>query len=177
MAGGGSPNSDMDLSAIGINPADSPKSGHIFHNAARISIGGRDLLLFAPFGARVWSLLNLVICGFAVLFMICGIARAILQKKREFKNTDDFMNYSEEITQENKKKVTWLSISAAAGIFSVFLFLIFQDRSQPMVLIDFWTFTNATLLATEITAAGLAFRKSKKPTSSMTEIENNALPI
>jgi len=159
------------LNAVNQPPSNSSSGGII----PEITIGG--MLLFSPFGAAAWSLANFVIAIFGILFVLAAVAKALLQKKREFSDEDNELSYSEEISLENKKKVMWLPVSFVAGILSLFLFLIMQDRSQAMVLTDFWTLAHVLLLTTEISAVVLAFKKSKKPVSSMREIEKNALPI
>jgi uncharacterized repeat protein (TIGR02543 family) len=139
-----------------------------------ITIGG--VLLFAPFGAPVWSSVNLVLAVLGAVFMLGAVAKALFQKKRELKENSE-MSFSEEMSAENRKKVTWLPVALVAGIISVFLFLIAQDWSQTMVFTDFWTLIHAVLLSTEVTAIMLAFKKHRKSVSSMREIERNALPI
>jgi uncharacterized repeat protein (TIGR02543 family) len=173
---------------VQVLPGEAPGGGLLANNShlpevippgsgllPEITVGG--VLLFAPFGAPVWSLLNFIMVIFGVVFMLAAVSKALFQKKREFKDDDDNMSFSEEMSVENRKKVMWLPVSFVAAILSVFLVLIMQDRSHTMVFTDFWTVAHSILLVTEITAVVLAFQKHKKSVSSMREIENNAKPI
>jgi len=148
-----------------------------FEDVPVISVFGREMLLFAPFGAKVWSVGNLGLAVFGIVFILAAAMRAIFQKKREFNDDDNYANYSEEISQEIKKKIMWLPVSFIAGMLSVFLFLIMQDRSQTMVMTDFWTVVHVVLLTAEIAAVVLAFKKGKKAASAMREIEQNAMAL
>jgi len=152
-----------------VNP---PLAGGII---ADFSVGG--LLLFAPFGAQAWSMVNLILALLGIIFMLAAVARAVFQKKREFKDDDNYLNYSEEISLDNKKKVMWLPVAFVGAILSIFLFLVMQDRTAPMVLTDFWTLAHIILFVTEVTSVVLAFKKGKKAVSAMREIEQNAMAI
>jgi uncharacterized repeat protein (TIGR02543 family) len=163
---------------LSIPPAIPPLSGGVtMEDSTVLTLFGHEMLVFAPLTMKSWSMGNLILVSISMIFLFAGIVRALSQKKRELGNRNDIMNYSDEISLESKNKIIWLAISSVTGVLSVFLFLVFQNRSYPMVLVDFWTFVHVVLLIAEITAVILAFKKHKKATSAITEIEKNALPI
>jgi uncharacterized repeat protein (TIGR02543 family) len=142
-----------------------------------LEIFGWEMLLFAPLGSLSWSLFNLIIVAFSILFAALSIIRAFFQKKREFRTADEVVLYSDEISKEHQQKIIWLAVSSISGIMGVFLFLIFQNGSYSMSLMDSWTFAHLILLVTEIFAVSLAFKKPKKEVSAILEIEQNAIPV
>jgi len=163
-----------------IIPADPPKGAAGWLStipSVPIKLGEWEMLLFAPLGAKSWSVMNLIIVAFGVVFVVINIIRALLRRRREFDNMEEIMLYSDEITKDNQRMVVWLAVSFISVVAGAFLFLIFQDPNQSMVVADLWTVTHVVLLAAEIFSVVLAFKKSKKRISDIAEIENNALTI
>jgi len=105
---------------------------------------------------------------------VCFVSILKLLNSSVIELTDDILLYSEEISRDEQRRIIWIAVSSVAGFLGLFIFLIFQDVLQTMVFTDFWTLIHAVLLGAEIFAVILAFKKSKRAVSSITEIENNA---
>jgi hypothetical protein len=144
-----------------------------FGGSTSITIFGEEMLLFAPLGARSWSVLNLTLGGVGALLIIGNILRAIRRKRLEIhRPVEDITIYSEEMSRDAKRMSLWVSVSSVAGFLGVFFFLLFQDRSNAMVLMDFWTAVHLLIFIVQAISTVLAFAKGKEVTSDIAEIEN-----
>lgn len=95
-----------------------------------------------------WALWNLV---FALASLGIGFSTLLLKNKKE--NEDDPNLY------KRRKSIKILSV--LTGILSIIVFLITEDISLPMVMVDEWTFTMAILLMVQI-LEGFISRKWKE---------------
>jgi hypothetical protein len=112
----------------------------------------------------VWALVNLILSVVGVILAVLLTVCVLLQKKK--KKTVQEKNvkglYVEECTEEQKKRLTlWLLVSIVLGIAGVIVFLLTEDMSRTMALVDKWTIVNAVILAVEIIAIALHAKTQK----------------
>ena len=101
-----------------------------------------------------WALWNLILslAGVALALMI-GI-RTMLKDKKE--------NEDPEKHEETKRNRILLSlVIPTLAIIGVILFILTQDIRLPMVMVDFWTLTHATLFVCGLFSYIFAIRKEK----------------
>ena len=175
------------LGSGGITPVDPPGgggsggrgsgSGFFGGSTTTISIGGWEMLLFAPLGARTWALSNLILGILGAALMVVNIIRAVKRKRDELNGLsgDDIIMYAEELSRDSGRMLTWLVVSSVVGVFGIFFFLVFQDSSHIMVLFDFWSAIHITIFATQLIATWFAFKRGKIEQSEIAEIENRAI--
>ena len=126
-----------------------------------ITIGDREILLFAPLGIEAWALMNMILFALGAALAVTAAIRAILRKRQELKEAVDWNDIEENKRQKKQRKV-WLTTTILMGIAGIFLFLLTQDTSNLMVLVDMWTIVNAAILAVEIIAFTFAFKARKE---------------
>ena len=99
-----------------------------------------------PAGGGEWALLNLI---FAILALLAGIIAVIAGRGRT-------RRYDEEKLSKTALILRLLAI--IIGIVSIIIFLITEDMSLPMVIIDKWTLLMLILLLVNLIAALYSFR-------------------
>jgi uncharacterized membrane protein len=129
-----------------------------------MAIGGVEIPLAAGPGASqyVWALLNLilVIAG-AILAIVVG-ARACWRKLR---NRNKQEQNQEEAERHSKNRMMWLIATIVMGVLGIVIFLLTEDMSKLMVLVDKWTIVNAIILVLGIVSCIFALKRdlSSKP--------------
>ena len=126
----------------------------------RVAFGGRDILLFSPFGENSWSLVSLIL---TVLGAVLGVLTAIrfVQKKKE-ERYDDFDTYYDDMEEKTKRNRTLFFIATiVTAIIGIMVFLIFNDIRTPLVLVNIWTILNAIIFALEAVAIKLMHKRPK----------------
>ena len=123
-----------------------------------ITIGGTTIPL-APgsMNGYVWALTNLVLAIAGIIVMVITIIRTAIQKKKENDTTDDYLIDND----QKKNRMGWIATTIIMGIGGAALFLITEDISKLMVVVDRWTIVNAVILAIEILASILIFKRGK----------------
>jgi len=141
----------FDMGAGGIGIYQSPIPG--------ITLFGRTILLFAPFGVEAWSIVNLILgCIIGVLCAAIVAILAVLRKRRERKEELDIQNLSE----GKQQNLVMLTAAIGMGIAGAFLFALIQDMSRLMVIIDMWTITHTVIIAAQVIAIVIIFKHDKK---------------
>jgi len=146
-----------------------------------ITIGGTQIPLFAPIGAASWALLNLILSLAGIAFAGYNGLRAYSREKRR-ESMGSAASAEEEdpvlaavVTAMNaedcgyseKKNVgafrpACLIATFAAAIVGIFLFILIQETSAPMVLIDWWTVVHVWLAILGIMGTVLLYKARKE---------------
>jgi hypothetical protein len=133
-----------------------------------IAVGDMDVPRVAgPLQSLVWALFNLILAAAGLILGVVAVTRAASRKKREENGSEEERDAyeTEEETQKRKRiRLVWLItaiIMAAAGIV---VFLITEDMSRLMALMDNWTIVNLIIFAAELIGIRLAFRRKTAPT-------------
>jgi len=127
-----------------------------------ITIGAQEIPLFGGPGFRhlVWALWNLIlsIAGF-VLAVMMGI-RMLLHKRKEKKDREQAeVYYENEEKEERRNRLLFILAVPILAIIAIVLFLLTQDMSQLMVMVDLWTITHAVLFVGGLIGYIFAFKK------------------
>ena len=124
-----------------------------------VTIGGRTILLFAPFGAEAWSVINLLLgCIVGLLFAVLIALYALRRKRQERKKAPDVFD----VYEAKQKNLVWLTVAIGMGIAGAFLFALIQDMSRLMVILDMWTVTHSVIIATQIIAVRIILKRDKE---------------
>jgi TM2 domain-containing membrane protein YozV len=76
---------------------------------------------------------------------------------RSYDVTDDeFETWDEK--QNKRHRLVWLVTAIAMGIAGVFVFILTQDMTAQIVLVNVWSIVNAVILAVEILAVMFVFK-------------------
>ncbi|MCL1830983.1 MAG: InlB B-repeat-containing protein, partial [Oscillospiraceae bacterium] len=127
-----------------------------------LTIGNLEIPLAAgsAMSKFVWALLNLILTLAGLIYAAVIIVRGAIEKRQDEYYDDEYQ--TEEDNQKPRRRLIPLFISVIMGIFGMILFLLTEDLTRLMVLVDRWTIVNALILVIEIVASSLAFRKQKE---------------
>ncbi|MCL2617823.1 MAG: hypothetical protein FWD98_02095 [Defluviitaleaceae bacterium] len=124
-----------------------------------ITIAGRTLLLFAPFGVETWSVLNLLVGGIiSVLFAIIVTLYAVIRKQREARKVNALVGF---VYDSGQRSVVWLAAIIGMGIASGFVFNIFQNTDSIMVALDMWSIVHIIIICAQIMCLAVMRRYDK----------------
>ena len=146
---------------IYVPEADSPLVGPeiMVPGQAVPLIGRNNIPLFASVGSDSWALMNLILGAISLALSIFVTIRAMTQKRCAQKETRNGVctPYHEYVKMS---RLVFLAVTIVAGIVHAALFLLTQDISKTMVLLDVWTMVHAVILVTEIMA--IVFMRREK---------------
>jgi len=136
----------------------------------RIGFAGMEVPIFptSP-SVAVWALFDLLFCLLGITYAVAFSLRALFWKihgKAEIEETyrpeaDDYMDYYKERRTVKQFKLLWLAATAFLAAIGALLFLLKEDMSNMMVLIDWWTLPHAIIFAAEIIAVMFVFKKKQ----------------
>ena len=109
----------------------------------------------------VWAVVNLILSIAGIILAIFAVFRMLARKKRGDKNEHD-ENAEAHQKQKKKNRKIWLTVSIVMGIAGIIVFLLTEDTTKLMVLLDRWTIVNAIIFIIEAVGFGLAFKRKKK---------------
>jgi H+/gluconate symporter-like permease len=131
-----------------------------------------------PQTLQTWALVNVILSIVGLILAITVLICILLKKKQKQKKEQDeqkepkSQNSAErkedeqaddEETKKQKQHQTLWILSFILGIVGVVVFLLTENTSLPMGLVDQWTIVNAIIFIVEIIAiALLIFRRKKK---------------
>jgi uncharacterized repeat protein (TIGR02543 family) len=141
-----------------------------------ISIDNAETPL-APFGGMAWALVNLILALIGVALAIIMIIYAARRKRREREDDayQDAYVDDESETQYHKRRKAWLVTAIVMGVAGIVLFLLTEDTSRTMVLLDGWTIVNAVILVVEAIGMTLAVRRGKESDDESSPMKANAM--
>ncbi|MDR2708126.1 MAG: InlB B-repeat-containing protein [Nitrososphaerota archaeon] len=122
----------------------------------------------------VWAFVNLVLSIVGIALAIIGVIFMLLQHKladKEEKTVDDKLVVDNSDTRVSRNR-WWLIVAFALSIIGVVVFLLTENMSHQMVLIDKWTIINAVIFVAEIVAI-LIYSNTKKEDDKQTTYYNN----
>jgi len=126
-----------------------------------VPFGGRTIPLFAPIGMRSWALVNLILAVLGVILALFLAAHALLRRRSDNRlDAPDGAEY--EVDRHYRKyRPIWLAVACVAGLLGILLFVLTQDMSAMMALMDRWTILQAVIFAAEIVATIFKQKRSK----------------
>lgn len=128
-----------------------------------LTIGNNEIPLVGLPGMMVWALTNLILCTLGILFAIIT-TRRLLQRKKGHYTANTMERYRGKNTQLLRKQHSHVTlvIATVMGLLGIIVFMITENMTNLMVLVDQWTFINAVIFAVEITALVLSSKNMKK---------------
>jgi uncharacterized repeat protein (TIGR02543 family) len=112
-----------------------------------------------PVAIQSWAVLNLVLSIVGLILVIVLTAWVLLQRKQQQRNSQSNSEVSEK--QKSQHRNLWLAVVFAMGITGVVVFLLTEDLSCTMGLVDSWTIVNAIVLGVEVVVATFVFKYKK----------------
>ena len=113
----------------------------------------------------VWALANLAISvtGFilAIIVLICILLQQQQQKQKTNQNTINQDGYKSNERQINQHRNIWIIIMFAMGVAGLIVFLLTEDTSFSMGIVDKWTIVSAIPFAVELIAITFIFKHQK----------------
>jgi hypothetical protein len=118
----------------------------------------------------VWALVNLVLSIAGLILAIIATSYILLQHYKQKKQptgqkniknkyvTDQGDDKEAVIQKQKQHRNLWLITTLALGIVGIIVFLLTEDMSRKMVLVDLWTIVNAIIFIAEIIAIALIFK-------------------
>ena len=145
---------------------------------------------------QMWALVNLVLSIAGLILAIAiGICVLLQHKKKQKKTTQPNNNESqpnnnesqpnnnesqpnnkENQKQKSQHRNLWLAVALALGIAGIIVFLLTEDMSRTMTLVDGWTIVNVIIFAVQIIAIAFVFKHQKNSNADNTEEPNSSAP-
>jgi uncharacterized membrane protein len=151
---------DATLTAVWDNDTDKAKSSADIDdpNTPEVSddttaINGGGVPLFGKAGSN-WALLNLILAVLGILLA----AVAVVRSRRKDSEEDRYGNRED----RRKARKTWVIVSIATALIGIILFILTENMSLNMAIMDKWTIFNAVLFI----AAGLGASFANKKTDA-----------
>jgi len=107
-----------------------------------VIIGDADVPLAGPTVGGHWALWNLILSISGALLAVIMIAKAIAKKKR---NEDEEKEEDEEQEKTKRNRLIMLLAAPILAVLAIIIFILTQDMTQPMILVDFWTLAHAII--------------------------------
>jgi hypothetical protein len=126
-----------------------------------IGIGGGDVPLYGSNGAS-WSLFDLILTVFGVLMCTLSIIRAIARKRREEESDYRELHDDEEYEKRKRIRKRALIMLTVFAVVAVILFILTQDITLPMVILDKWSIVFALITVIEIICVARRRRKEEE---------------
>ena len=123
---------------------------------------------------QIWALVNLVLSVAGLVLAIVVVIWVLLpRKQKQEKHTG-----AEVEKQKRQRRNLWLTIALGMGIVGIIVFLLTEDLSRMMGLVDSWTIANIIIFAVEIIAIAFIFKRKKRQTQkeNNTPLHNNTPP-
>ena len=126
-------------------------------------------IFFAPWGADYWALLNLILTVLGAILTPIALIKALRKRKqieREVEINLNTLNQNESlIIDENRlyqrRRVEWFAATAVLGGIGILIFVLTQDMTKTMALMDWWTVFHVIVFALEATAFKLIYKNEK----------------
>ncbi|MCL1976574.1 MAG: InlB B-repeat-containing protein, partial [Candidatus Bathyarchaeota archaeon] len=131
-----------------------------------------------------WAFVNLALSIAGVILVIIAVVYILLQDKRKQKQANDTGTGNDDrqkqgeasqcsgVEKQKRRNSKWLIVAVAMAIAGVVIFLLTEDLSLPMRLLDKWTIFNAIVFGLVI--VGLAFVFRHKDQSNKQQDSNAA---
>lgn len=136
-------------------------------NSPVFSIGDNMVPLFGKTG-NVWALLNLLLTIAGALLAAVWMASYLLSGKRSSEH--DGEESDDTGTDKKKGGLMWRVLAAITALFSIVVFVLTENISLPMAIMDKWTILMAVLFAL-VVLFGLLMRKNKEEQEPIEEFE------
>jgi len=134
--------------------------GHIMESGMpTINIGNLSVPLAPAQGLNhlVWALINLLLAVAGILLAFGAVMRAIGRRKQEKDFAEiEYTNDGED--KQKKSRFGWLIILCVVAVVGIVVFLLTQDMTRLMVLVDNWTIVNAIIFAAALISNKFAFK-------------------
>jgi H+/gluconate symporter-like permease len=132
----------------------------------------------------VWALVNLILSIVGVILAIILTLYVLLQRNQKQKkqqaqeqikanqkqnranqnqkNTNNPEDQTEEQKKKKQRRLFWFLLSVIMGIAGIIVFILTEDMSRPMALVDNWTIVNVIIFIVELIAIVLTFKHNDK---------------
>ena len=111
----------------------------------------------------VWALVNLILAIAGIILALITFLRIITQKRNE--KDDEHDQHEGETAEEREKRKTrrwlWIVVTVIMGIVGLAVFLLTEDMTKLMVMVDYWTIVNAIIFILEVVSFAFAFKRAK----------------
>jgi len=112
-----------------------------------------------PLAGAAWALVNLI-CAIITVIIALMLVIGIIGKRRE-KQSDEQDGTDDEQSERRIKRHVWSRLaSVVVGIVAVVVFILTEDMTLPMALVDRWTLLMVVILLVQVVVAILS-RKTK----------------
>ena len=122
------------------------------------SIGDTEVPLYSNGLFGSWALLNLILAIAGGLLALAAVIRSLVTRR----NKDEEEKTDEDKKKERKTRLSWLIASLVFAIGGIVLFLVTQDITKTMVLVDMWTVVNGLLAALTLISLVFVSKKNKQ---------------
>jgi uncharacterized repeat protein (TIGR02543 family) len=126
-----------------------------------VNIFGNDVPLFGQSGVAAWAFLNLLLAIVGVIVTAFVLIKAAIKRRKDEDEYAGAEFYAEDEQEKPRTRKLFLILGIVAAVVGIVLFIITEDLSAPMVLMDAWTIVQAVICAAAIVFGKFASRKQK----------------
>jgi len=123
-----------------------------------------------------WALVNLILSIVGLVLAILLVVWVLLsrkqkqtkqpQEKQTPANQDKYganqREAKEEVRKQKRYRTLWFVLGGIMGIGGFIVFLLTEDTSRPMILVDKWTIVNVIMFAVQLIAITFTFKPKNK---------------
>jgi preprotein translocase subunit SecG len=129
---------------------------------------GPEPSVVVPEPLPVWALMNLVLSVAGVILAAIVMVYVLLRKKKTQKQTSErkdapyVVAYNREKSEDKKQKQhmnIWLVTTLVMAIAGVVVFLLTEDMSRTLAMVDNWTIVHVAIFIVEIIAIVFTFKR------------------
>ncbi|MCL2757004.1 MAG: InlB B-repeat-containing protein, partial [Coriobacteriia bacterium] len=115
-----------------------------------------------------WALVNLILAVVGMLAAVAMLVAFAFGRKENDVSAEAFAgkDVDEGEEKQRRKRLTWRIINVAAGVAAVILFLLTEDITLPMTLVDSMTIWQLVVFVFQIAFGVLALKKKKEVETS-----------
>ncbi|MCL2757234.1 MAG: hypothetical protein FWD43_04045 [Coriobacteriia bacterium] len=112
-----------------------------------------------------WALANLILAVLGIFAAIVMLIAFISRRKQEEITEDDYLlaeNDYIRAEQKLRKRMVWCTASVIVGVIAIVFFILTEDITAPMTLVDSWTIWQVAVFAIQIAFTVLALNGKKE---------------
>ena len=131
------------------------------NNIPLVQFGNNSIMLFAPADMESWALINLILVVLGLALASVVIIRTLDDKRKEKKTEIFDADLKDEKNDKKRHYFIWVAAALAMGFAGILLFILTQDITKIVVLLDWWSIAHVAFTAVQILATRLVFKHTK----------------
>jgi uncharacterized Tic20 family protein len=112
-----------------------------------------------PVVPPAWALVNLILSALGFLLAFVILVAFFVGRKEEKEEDERVRNEEYTKSTQRRKRLAVRIVSLIAAVIAIIVFLVTEDMTQPMQMVDLWTIVHAVIFVIQIVLTIVATRK------------------